>query len=159
MKKIFVISTMKRATFCFISLLALSFSFLTLSAQTKSKAKLTTTTAAGTPAPAAASYTGPKGCPNAMDDAEFKAVKKTVSDETDMDEVLKVAKKVATTHCYSAEQVKAIMPYLKSDDNRFEFFKAVFPHIYDRNNYNTIGETFKDASYKDKIRVYVNSLE
>ena len=40
-----------------------------------------------------------------------------------MDEVLDVAKKVAVAHCFSALQVKALMNYLRSDENRFEFFK------------------------------------
>src|ERR1700679_1900816 len=142
MKKIFIITNMKRTKLCCLSLLALSSSLLTLSAQTKVKTKTTTTTAtttAGTPTPVAAPYYGPKGCPAAMNDEEFKSVKKTVSDETDMDEVTNVAKKVAVAHCFSTEQIKAIMPLLKSDENRFEFFKVVYPHAYDQNNYGTIG--------------------
>ncbi len=148
-----------KKTLVYLTFCTLSFSFFTIcSAQTKTKAKSAATTA-GTPAPATAPYNGPKGCPAAMTEEEFKSVKKTVSDETDMDEVLNVAKKVAVAHCFSAEQVKTLMPYLKSDDNRFEFFKTIYPHIFDQNNYPIIGSTFKDASYKDKIRVYVNSLE
>ncbi len=140
-----------------ILLLALSSSLLTLSAQTNTKAKSATTT--GTPAPAATPYYGPKGCPSAMTDDEFKTVNKTISDETDVDNVIVLAKKGATTHCYSVEQVNTILKLLKTDENRFEFFKVVYPHIYDQNNYSTLGTTFKDASYTDKIRVYVNSLE
>jgi hypothetical protein len=147
MKKIFV-----------ISFLTLSTSFLTLSAQTKSKAKSTNTTTAGTPAPAAV-YNGPKGCPSAMDADEFSGVNKTFKDNDDADEILGAAKKAAVAHCFSADQVKSLMHYLRTDDNKFEFFKVVYPHIYDQKNYVNIGDTFKDASYKDKIRVYVNSLE
>ncbi|HTA28183.1 MAG TPA: DUF4476 domain-containing protein [Bacteroidia bacterium] len=138
-----------------ILFLAFSSSLLTLSAQTKTETATTTNT--GTPA--TAPYYGPKGCPSAMPDEEFKTVNKTVSDETDVDNVIVIAKKEATAHCYSVEQVKNILKLLKTDENRFEFFKVVYPHIYDQNNYSHAGDSFKDAAYKDKIRIYVNSLE
>jgi hypothetical protein len=135
-------------------LLAVFYTPFVMQAQTKAKTAAPPP-ATTTPAP----YQGPKGCPNAMTDEEFNSVKKTISSESDVDNVIVIAKKEASTHCYSVEQVKTIMKSLKTDDNKFEFFKAVYPHIYDQNRYTQLNTSFTDKSYSDKIRVYVNSLE
>lgn len=104
-------------------------------------------------------YNGPKGCPNAMSTDEFAGVKKTIGGETDVDNVIVVAKKEAVAHCFTTEQVKILLRYLKTDDNKFEFFKAAYPHIYDQNNYPNLKDAFTDKAYSDKMRIYVNSLE
>ena len=118
------------------------------------------TTAPATPESAKPKvYTGPKGCPNAMKDAEFETVRNTVESENDMDNVIVVAKKEAIKNCFSADQAKEIMKLLKTDDNKFEFFKAVYPHIYDQNNYVKVNATYQDKSYSEKARLYINSLE
>ncbi|HTB32122.1 MAG TPA: DUF4476 domain-containing protein [Bacteroidia bacterium] len=145
-----------------VSLFTFTFSVLTpCSAQTKTRTKTqpaqTTTTSAASAKETP--YTGPKGCPAAMSAEEFAGVKKEIGDESDVDNVIVIAKKAATAHCYSVEQIKDILKLLKNDDNRFEFFKAVYTHIYDQNRYSQLGDSFLNAAYKDKIRTYVNSLE
>ncbi len=135
--------------------LILSSSILTLSAQTKTKSAKTPAADTAKQIP----YLGPKGCPGTMSAEEFSAVKKDISNETDIDNIIVIAKKEAAGHCFSTQQVKTILKLLRTDENRFDFFKAVYPHIYDQNNYPSLKDTFQDASYSDKMRIYVNSLE
>jgi hypothetical protein len=140
MKKVFI-----------FSLITLSSSLITLSAQSKTK---------GAKTPSADTvkqlqYHGPKGCPGAIPAGEFEKVKKTISNETDIDNVIVLAKKEAAAHCFNTQQVKTILKLLKTDENRFDFFKAVYPHIYDQNYYPNLKDAFQDESYSDKMRIYV----
>jgi len=111
---------------------------------------------------APAPYEGIKGCPNAMSDKEFNAIKNEIADKNDAEELkeqMAIAKKEAVAHCFLTEQVKTIMKLFRSDENRLEFFKAVYPHIYDQAHYSNVNDAFQDKTYSDKLRVYVNSIE
>ena len=127
-----------------------------LNAQTKHKSAEAKT--ADTAKPIA--YYGPKGCPNAMTSEEFAAVYKKLSAEDDEDNLTVMANKEAGLHCYNIEQTGKIMKLFKKNDiYKFDFFKAAYTHIYDQNYYPKLKEIFQDASYSDKMRIYVNSLE
>ena len=104
-----------------------------------------------------ANYTGLKGCETPMNSDQIAKVYSAIKDETDMDEILKVAKKAGMAHCYTTDQLKPLMRLLKSDANRLDFFKAVYPHIYDLNNYLNVADAFKESSYKEKLRTFVKN--
>lgn len=128
-----------------------------INAQSKNKNNDSKDTASST---SSADYKGPKGCETPMNSDQIAKVYSAIKDETDMDEILKVAKKAGIAHCYTTDQLKPLLKLLKSDANRLEFFKAVYPHIYDLNNYMNVAEAFKESSYKEKLRTVVkNSKE
>jgi hypothetical protein len=128
--------------------------FICLSGQITAQTKSDSTKPA---APAA--YVGPKGCPNALTDAEFDKVKKGLAMETDKDAKMMLAKKTIPGHCFLALQAKELMGYLDTDDERLEFAKVVYAHIYDQAHYPVLSGAFTDKSYAEKYREYVNSLE
>ena len=92
------------------------------------------------------------GCSNMVTDGELNKLKKRIVSQTEQDAILQTVKKSLKNKCITTEQVKDLGNLFLNDDNRYGFYDAVFPFVYDYGNYASLQNTLIDPYYKNRFK-------
>ena len=102
-------------------------------------------------------YTGPIGCPQPMNDDEFKELKATIASKTFEDTRMTIAKQWLNDRCVIATQVKDLTMLFTFENNRLLFAKYAYEHTYDIGNYFKVNEAFTFDNTTQELNEYINS--
>jgi hypothetical protein len=108
--------------------------------------------------PAAVDTAAPKvmnvreGCEKQLSDNAFEKLKHKIYLERDERKMADIATKNISGKCISTEQVKSLASFFSSDDSRLNFFKAVYPFVYDYSHFTILESYMIDKNYKEMFR-------
>lgn len=95
-------------------------------------------------------------CHDFASNDDFLRLRKKMAAENNKDEMLKVAKKVLGTKCFSTEQVKNLSFLFLSDQGKYEFFDAAYPFTSDSNEYKSLVSQLKDPYYVNRFKAMIH---
>jgi len=91
-------------------------------------------------------------CTNMVTDGDLNKLKKRMIAESDQDAILMTVKKGLKNKCITTAQVKDLGNLFLNDDNRYGFYDAVYPFVYDFGNFATLQNTLIDPYYKSRFK-------
>ena len=65
---------------------------------------------------------------------------------------LQTVKKSLKNKCITTAQVKDLGNLFLNDDNRYGFYEAVYPFVYDFGNFTSLQNTLIDPYYKSRFK-------
>lgn len=91
-------------------------------------------------------------CTNMISDGDLNRLKKRIISQTEQDQILQTVKKSLRNKCINTEQVKDLGNLFLNDDNRYSFYDAVYPFVYDYGNFASLQSTLIDPYYKTRFK-------
>ncbi|WP_170971025.1 DUF4476 domain-containing protein [Ilyomonas limi] len=91
-------------------------------------------------------------CNNMVSDRDLDKLKKRIVSQSDQDDILQTVKKNLRNKCITTAQVKDLGNLFLNDDNRYGFYDAVYPFVYDYGSYPTLESTLIDPYYKTRFK-------
>jgi hypothetical protein len=91
----------------------------------------------------------------ATDDDFMKMRKKMVAENTDED-MVRAAKKVFKTKCFTTEQIKNLSVLFLKDQGKYMFFDAAYPFAADTELYSTLQSQLTDEYYITRFRAMIH---
>ncbi len=101
-------------------------------------------------------YTGPIGCPVAIDLADFEVMKETISTKDFESTKLSIAKQAVQENCLLAGQVAEILSLFDFENTKLEFAKYAYAYTYDQGNYFKVNEAFEFESSVEDLNNFLN---
>jgi hypothetical protein len=92
---------------------------------------------------------------NASDDDFFKLRKKMAAEKND-EAMVKVAKKVFKTRCFSTDQVKNLSSLFLKDEGRYNFFDAAYPFVSDSAVFPSLENQLTDPYYITRFKAMIH---
>lgn len=87
-------------------------------------------------------YTGPFGCENPMEPAQFDEVKRSISAKSFSDSKMQLAKQVTRSNCLLTSQVVELISLFTFETQKLEFAKFAYEFTYDQGNYYKVNDAF-----------------
>jgi len=91
-------------------------------------------------------------CTNMISDGDLNKLKKRIVSEKDQDAIIQTVKKGLRNKCITTAQVKDLGNLFLNDDNRYGFYDAVYPFVYDYGNFASLQNTLIDPYYKTRYK-------
>jgi hypothetical protein len=91
-------------------------------------------------------------CKKMLTDAAAEKLEHKVYLETNEKKMIDIARNYLNGRCITTQQVKNLAGFFLSDDARLNFFKAMYPSVYDVGNFSTLESYMIDANYKQQFR-------
>jgi len=91
-------------------------------------------------------------CTNMLSDGDLNRLKKRIVSEKDQDVILQIVKRSLRNKCITTDQVKDLGNLFLNDDNRYGFYDAAYPFVYDYGNYASLQNTLIDPYYKSRFK-------
>lgn len=91
----------------------------------------------------------------ATDDDFLKIRKKMVAENTDED-MIKAARKIFKTKCFTTEQIKNLSVLFLKDESRYMFFEAAYPFASDSDKYSILENQLTDSNYITRFRTMIH---
>ena len=95
-------------------------------------------------------------CKNFATEEDFLKIRKKMVAENKEDEMIKAAKKVFKTKCYTTEQVKNLSVLFLKDESKYLFFDTAYPFISDTEKFSLLEAEFKDNYYITLFRALIH---
>lgn len=92
---------------------------------------------------------------NASDDDFFKLRKKMAAEKND-EAMVKVAKKVFKTRCFSTDQLKNLSSLFLKDEGRYNFFDAAYPFVSDTAVFPILESQLTDPYYITRFKAMIH---
>lgn len=91
-------------------------------------------------------------CSGMATDNDLAKLRKRMVGAGDDDKMIEVARKAFKSKCYTTEQIKNLGMLFYTDENRYKFYDAGYPFVYDVNNYASLETMLIDDYYKKRFR-------
>jgi hypothetical protein len=95
-------------------------------------------------------------CKKSATQNDFLKLRKTMAAEANEKDMTKTAIKQFITTCYTTEQVKYLGALFITEEEKYKFFVAAFPHVWDIGNYKEVEDQLKDEYYKTRFKAMFN---
>jgi hypothetical protein len=96
-------------------------------------------------------------CNGAMDDKDFEATKNVILSGGNASTMLQTAKMIASTNCFTSEQVLDIVKILPTPAAKLEFAKEAYKRTTDRRMFVKVAQSF-DPHTRKMLDDYVMDL-
>ena len=91
-------------------------------------------------------------CAGMANDNDLARLRKRMVGAGDDDKMIEVARKAFKSKCYTTEQIKNLGMLFYTDENRYKFYDAGYPFVYDVTNYPSLESMLIDDYYKKRFR-------
>ncbi|MDP4285908.1 MAG: hypothetical protein Q8891_15945 [Bacteroidota bacterium] len=89
-------------------------------------------------------------------DGDFLKLRKKMAAENNNDEMIRIAKKVFRTRCFSTEQIKNLSFLFLTDEGKYMFFDAAYPFTSDSDQYNSLKSQLTDEYYINRFEAMIH---
>lgn len=103
------------------------------------------------------SGTSRKGCDNPMAEADFIGSLVSVSAPPFDPQRLSAAKKLASEHCLTTQQVKEVIYVFDNESTRLSFAKYAYDYTWDIDNYSDVGEALHSSKSRADLDKYIST--
>lgn len=94
-------------------------------------------------------------CKEFADNEDFLRLRKKMASEDNKEDMLKVARKSFRTRCFSTAQIKDLSFLFLTDEGKYMFFDAAYPHTSDSDQFNSLEAQLKDPYYKTRFEAMI----
>ncbi|MBA2249421.1 MAG: DUF4476 domain-containing protein [Chitinophagaceae bacterium] len=91
-------------------------------------------------------------CKSEATDDDFLKLRKKMAAENGDEDMVKVAKKVFKTKCFTTEQVKNLTALFLKDDGKYMFLDASYPYVSDSHNFPALQSQLSDEYYITRFK-------
>ena len=91
-------------------------------------------------------------CQKMLSSYDANKLKKKITSLHNEEDMIAAVKKAMRGKCLTTEQVKDLSGLFLSDENRYNFFDAVYPNVSDYFNYPQLQNTLIDTYYKNRFK-------
>lgn len=95
-------------------------------------------------------------CKSLATDEDFLKIRKKMVAENNDEDMIKVAKKVFKTKCFTTEQVKNLSVLFLKDEAKYMFFDAAYPYVSDTELFTTLQGQLSDEYYITRFRAMIH---
>ncbi len=95
-------------------------------------------------------------CSDFATNDDFIKLRKKMAGELNNEEMIKSAKKILQSKCFSTEQIKNLSFLFANDQGKYEFFIAAYPFTSDSNLYPTLQGQLRDPFYVNRFRAMLH---
>lgn len=94
-------------------------------------------------------------CKSFASNEDFLKLRKKMAAENDADAMIRIAKKYFRSKCYSTEQIKNLSYLFLTDEGKYSFFDAAYPHTSDSDQYGTLQSQLSDEYYINRFKAMI----
>jgi hypothetical protein len=94
-------------------------------------------------------------CKNFATDDDFLKMRKKMVAENNDEDMVKVAKKIFKTRCFTTEQIKNLSVLFLKDEGKYMFFDAAYPFASDTDQYYILEKQLSDAYYITRFKAMI----
>jgi hypothetical protein len=91
-------------------------------------------------------------CKRSATQNDFLNLRKQMAAESSEKDMTKAAIKQFISTCYTAEQVKILGALFITEEGKYKFFVAAFPHVWDTGNFSALEDQLKEEYYKTRFK-------
>ena len=95
-------------------------------------------------------------CKKTATQNDFLKLRKQMAAEVNEKNMIKSANKQFVNICFTTEQVKNLSVLFITEDEKYRFFVAAFPHVSDTHNFGTLEEQLADNYYKVRFKAMLS---
>ena len=95
-------------------------------------------------------------CKNFATEEDFLKMRKKMVAENNDEDMIKAARKIFKTRCFTTEQIKNLSVLFLKDEGKYMFFDAAYPFVSDSDVYSTLEKQLSDSYYITRFRAMVN---
>ena len=95
-------------------------------------------------------------CKNFATDEDFLKIRKKMVAENNDEDMIRAAKKVFKTKCFTTEQIKNLSVLFLKDEGKYMFFDAAYPFASDSDQYYTLEKQLTDAYYITRFKAMIH---
>jgi len=95
-------------------------------------------------------------CKSFATESDFLKLRKKMVAEKNDEDMIKIAKKVFKTKCFTTEQIKNLSALFLKDEGRYIFFDAAYPFAVDSDLYYTLEKELSDNYYITRFRAMIH---
>jgi hypothetical protein len=86
---------------------------------------------------------------------DFLKLRKKMAAESDMDNMLKTARKYFRSKCFSTEQIKDLSYLFLTNEGKYKFFDAAYPFTSDSDQYGVLESQLTDEYYLTRFKAMI----
>jgi hypothetical protein len=94
-------------------------------------------------------------CKEFADNEDFLRLRKKMASENNKEDMIKVARKAFKTRCFSTAQIKDLSFLFLTDEGKYMFFDAAYPHTSDSDQFNSLEAQLRDPYYKTRFEAMI----
>jgi len=95
-------------------------------------------------------------CKNLATEEDFLKTRKKMVAENNDEDMIKAAKKIFKTRCFTTEQIKNLSVLFLKDEGKYMFFDAAYPFASDSDLYPSLENQLTDAYYITRFRAMIH---
>lgn len=95
-------------------------------------------------------------CRNFAEESDFLRIRKKMVAEDNDEDMIKAARKIFKSRCFTTEQIKNLSVLFLKDDGKFMFFEAAYPFVSDSDLYYTLENQLTDITYVSRFKAMIN---
>lgn len=95
-------------------------------------------------------------CKSFATEADFLKIRKKMVAEDNDEDMIKAAKKIFKTKCFTTEQIKNLSVLFLKDEGKYMFFDAAYPFVSDSDVYATLEKQLSDDYYVNRFRAMIH---
>jgi hypothetical protein len=95
-------------------------------------------------------------CKNSATEEDFLKTRKKMVAENNDEDMIKAAKKIFKTKCFTTEQIKNLSVLFLKDEGKYMFFDAAYPFASDSDLYPSLENQLTDNYYITRFRAMIH---
>src|ERR1035437_1678002 len=95
-------------------------------------------------------------CKNFATDENFLKIRKKMVAENNDEDMIRAARKIFKTKCFTTEQIKNLSALFLKDEGKYMFFDAAYPFVSDSEMYSTLENQLSDNYYITRFRAMIH---
>ncbi len=95
-------------------------------------------------------------CRDFATDADFLKLRKKMAAENDNEAMIRSAKKIFRSKCFSTEQIKNLSYLFLTDEGKYMFFDAAYPFTSDSDQFHQLGSQLSDEYYINRFNAMIH---
>jgi hypothetical protein len=95
-------------------------------------------------------------CKSIATDNDFLKMRKKMVAENNEEDMIKAAKKIFKTKCFTTEQIKNLSVLFLKDEGKYLFLDAAYPFVSDSDLYSTLENQLTDNYYITRFRAMIH---
>ena len=95
-------------------------------------------------------------CKNLASEDDFLKIRKRMVAENNDEDMIRAARKIFRTRCFTTEQVKNLSVLFLKDEGKYMFFEAAYPFVSNSDLYSSLEKQMSDTYYINRFRAMVH---
>ena len=96
-------------------------------------------------------------CKSNAGEEDFLKIRKKMAREANEDAMVETSRRFLKAKCYTTEQIKNLSLLFLTDEGKYKFFDAAYPHVSDTQNFSSLISELKDAYYINRFKAMVRN--